>query len=77
MGLAFLFPAHVEGGMDADDPVETAGVCQRNKLSDNVRNPSRLALGITKFANIAPIYLTFWSFSWILVSYGANTRRQA
>ena len=42
MGLAFLFPAHVKGGLDADDPAETAGVCQRNEQLDNILNPSRL-----------------------------------
>ena len=42
MGLAFLFPAHVKGGLDADDPAETADVCQRNERSDYVINPSRL-----------------------------------
>ena len=30
-----------EGGMDADDPAETVGVCQRNERFAYVINPSR------------------------------------
>ena len=45
MGLAFLFPAHVKGGLDADDPAAAATVCQRNEQLDTVVNPSRLLVG--------------------------------
>ena len=32
---------YFEGGMDADDPAETVGACQRNERFADVINPSR------------------------------------